>query len=252
MPRKLHVAMDELLDAMEERSDSVVPYFNQRTGAVDIWVDPDINEFPQLDPDDPDWVEIPRVESHEAFRTMQSFVDGIDELDVQRRLQSSLEGRGAFRRFRETLAGYPDLRDRWQTTQREDLLQRARAFLAGLDIEPTYEMRQQPVPADTAAGKPKEPRILLHHLLLLGSPNGKTELIEGRVHRFIQAKSPAQARQLFEHLAREIVELQGLGWRRSLVEGLQSIDLGPFRLWIERDSVWLATQVPRAIWDAFS
>jgi len=34
--RKLPVAMDELLDALEERSDFVVPHFNQRTGAVDI------------------------------------------------------------------------------------------------------------------------------------------------------------------------------------------------------------------------
>ena len=251
MPRKLHVAMDELLDAMEERSDSVVPYFNQRAGKVENWVDPDFNEFPQPDPDDPDWVEIPRVESHDAFRTMQTFVDSLDEVDVQRRLHSSLQGRGAFRRFRETIAEFPDLRNRWETTQREDLLQRALTFLATLDIEPTYELRQ-PVPVDTAATRPDEPRILLHHLLLLGSPNGKTELIEGRVHRFIQAKSPEQARKLFERLAREVVELQGLGWRRSLVEGLHSIDLGPFRLWIERDSVWLATQVPRAIWDAFS
>ncbi|HEX6811603.1 MAG TPA: UPF0158 family protein [Planctomycetota bacterium] len=250
MPRKLHVAMDDLFDAMEERSDFVVPYFNQRTGEVDTWVE-SLEAEGQLDPEDPDWVEVPRVEARDAFPMMQGFVDGIDELDVKRRLQRALEGQGAFRRFRETLAEYPDLRSQWESTQREDLLQRALAFLAGLDIDPTYELRAQRVAADGEPTKPKEPRIQLHHLLLLGSPNGKTELLDGRVHRYIQAKSQAQARKLFEHFAREIVELQGLGWRRSLVDGQQSVEFGPFRLWIERDSVWLATQVPRAIWDAF-
>jgi hypothetical protein len=153
--RHLQVAMDELLDAMEERSESVVPYFNQRTGEVSIWVDPDINEWPQLDPDDPDWVEIPRVASHDAFRVMERFVDG------------------------------------------------------------------------------------------------KTELLEGRVDRCIQSNSPTQARKLFERLAREIMELQGLGYRRSLVEGLPVIEVGPFRLAIEGNVVWLGTEVPREIWNAF-
>lgn len=249
--RQLHVAMDELLDAMEDRSDAIVPYFNQRTGEVSIWVDPAINEFPQLDPDDPDWVAIPRLESHEAFRVMERFVDGLDEIDVQRQLRGALQGRGAFRRFRDALAGFPDLRDRWQATQREDLLQRGLAFLAGLDIAPTYELRQRPVPVDTPIAR-QESRILLHHLLLLGAPNGKTELIEGRVHRCIQTTSPTQARKLFERLAREVMELQGLGYRRSLVEGLHTIDLGPFRLVIERNVVWLATEVPREVWNAFT
>jgi hypothetical protein len=48
MPRKLHVAMDELLDAMEDRSDFVVPYFNQRTGEVDVWIE-SLDDEEQLD-----------------------------------------------------------------------------------------------------------------------------------------------------------------------------------------------------------
>ncbi|MEO6594133.1 MAG: UPF0158 family protein [Planctomycetota bacterium] len=116
--RQMNVAMEELLDAMEEHNDSVVSYFNQRTGEVGIWIDPSINEWPQLDRDDPDWIGIPRLESHDAFRTMERFVDGLDELDVQRQLRTALQGRGAFRRFRDTLAGFPDLRLRWEMTRR--------------------------------------------------------------------------------------------------------------------------------------
>lgn len=245
--------MDELLDALEEHSENIVPYFNQRTGAVDLWVDPDVcGEEPQFDPDDPDWVEIPRVDSHDAFRTMERFVDTVEELDVQRQLRSALQGRGAFRRFREAIAGFPDLRDRFQALRRDDLLQRALAFLGTLDIEPTYELRLRPLPVDPQPTTPKQPRILLHHLLLLGAPGGKTERLEGRVPRVVRETSPARAKKLFERLAREIVELQGLGFRKSLVDGRSELELSPFRLWVEGDEVWLSTEVPRDIWNAFA
>lgn len=251
--RRLHVAMDDLLDAIEEQSETIVPYFNQRTGEVDIWVDPAIcGDEPQLDPDAADWVEIPRIDSHDAFRTMERFVDTLDELDVQRQLRTALQGRGPFRRFRETLAPFPDLRDRFETMQRDDLLQRALAFLGTLDIEPTYELRARPVPVEPQPATPKPPQILLHHVLLLGAPGGKTELLEGRVPRVVREKSPARAMKLFERLAREIVELQGLGFRRSLVEGRSELELGPFRLTLDADVVRLSVEVPREIWNAFA
>lgn len=243
--------MDDLMDALEERSESVVPYFNQRTGAVEMWIDPAINEWPQLDPDDLDWVEIPRVEGRDAFRTLERFVDGVAELDVQRRLREALGGQGVFRRFRERLSEYPDLQARWETCRREDLLQRSLTFLSGLGIEPIYRLRSRPEATPVQPTAPKQ-RILLHHLLLLGAPDGKTEMLDGRVSRCIRVGSAARAAKLFEQLAREIMELQGLGWRRSAVEGLPAIEIGPFRLSREQDMVWLDTKVPRAIWDAFT
>ncbi len=72
------------------------------------------------------------------------------------------------------------------------------------------------------------------------------------MHRCVRARSAAAARKQFERLAREIMELQGLGWRRSAVEGLSSVESGPFRLVLDGDAVWLATAVPREIWNAFS
>lgn len=136
--------------------------------------------------------------------------------------------------------------------RRADLLQRALQFLAGLEIEPEYTLRARPVAVPAPPQQPKQPRVLLHHVLLLGSPSGKTEPIEGRVHRCVRARSPAAARKQFERLAREIMELQGLGWRRSAVKGLSSVDLGPFRLIVDDDMVWLATEVPRDVWNAFT
>ena len=247
----MSVEMDELLDAFDERSESVVMFFNRETGEVGTWVDSEIDESPQLDPDDPDWVEIPRADARDDIREIERFVETLDELDVQRQLRHALQGRGAFRRFRDTLHGYPDLHARWETAHRDHRLQQARDFLADLGIEPLFELRR-PAPAPAQPSQPKHPRIGLHHLLLLGSPNGKTELIEGRVHRCIRLRSPQQARKQFEQLAREIMELHGLAWRRSAVDGRDTLEFDPFHLRLEGDCVWLATAVPRAIWDAFA
>jgi hypothetical protein len=249
--RQLRVEMDELLDAFEERSEHVVMYFNRETGEVGTWIDPDFNEWPQLDPDDACWVEIPRLDARDGIREIERFVDTLDELDVQRQLRNAIQGKGAFRRFRETLHGYPDLRARWEVAHRDYLLQQALGFLAELGIEPLYELRR-PVAEPAPASQPKHPRIGLHHLLLLGSPNGKTELIEGRVNRCIRLRSPQQARKQFEHLAREIMELHGLAWRRSAVDGRDTLELDPFHLRIDGNCVLVATAVPRPIWDAFA
>lgn len=251
----MQVAMDDLLDMLDEHSDLHTPYFHQRTGDVAIYFeDTGIDPDPVVDPDDPDWIPVPRVQSHDAFRVMEHFVDTLDEPDVQQQLRRALQGKGAFRRFRDTLHGFPDLLGRWNQFQRDDLLQRALQFLAELDIEPIYELRPLPAPSTPtqAPAQTKQPSIRLHHVLLLGAPDGKTERIEGRVLRRVRLRSPQQARKQFERLAREIMEQQGLGFRRSAVEGLDTFDLAPFRLALEGDTVWLSTEVSRELWDALS
>lgn len=48
------------------------------------------------------------------------------------------------------------------------------------------------------------------------------------------------------------MELQGLAWRNSAVAGLDTVELAPFRLSLEGDTVWLSTEVSREIWDALA
>lgn len=253
--RPLHVEMDDLLDAMDDHSSFHVPFFHRGTGKVALhFEDAGIEADPVVDPDDPDWVEVPRATAHDGIREIEHFIATLDELDVQRNLRQALQGKGAFRRFRDTLHGYPDLRARWQRAHHEHQLQRALDFLEQLGIAPIYELRY-PVPGTTAAPAPpppqRHPRVGLHHLLLLGSPTGRPELLDGCVHRCIRLRSPRQARTQFEQLAREIMELHGLAWRRSTVDGLDTIAIDPFRLELDGNTVRLATAVPGPVWDAF-
>lgn len=248
--RRLRVDMDGLLDALEVHEQGVTPYFHRQRGIVAFHVEGYEPDGDGVDPDDPDWVWIDRIESRDAFRVMERFVSSLDEPDVQRRLRRALEGRGAFRRFRETLHGCPDLRARFEQVQRENLIQHALAFLDRLDIEPEYELRR-PDPAPPPAPS-SPPAIQLHHVLLLGAPDGETGIVDGRVLRVVRAASPKQARKLFERLVREVLELQGLEWRRNFVEDRDEVDCDPFMLSVEEDLVSVEVAVPREIREMFT
>lgn len=48
-----------------------------------------------------------------------------DAPDIARQLEVALDGRGAFGRFRNVLAGPPDLQERWYAWRAERLLEHA-------------------------------------------------------------------------------------------------------------------------------
>jgi hypothetical protein len=81
--------------------------------------------------------------------------------------------------------------------------------------------------------QPGQSRIGLFDMLLLGAPDGKTELINGRVRRVFHAATPEQARKAFARLARDLTEHHGLAWRRRLVEGRSEYEVERMRLSVE-------------------
>jgi len=125
---------------------------------------------------------------------------------------------------------------------------------AELGIEPEYEPRPTahesgPI-ADTRPGT--TPSIGLVEMLLLGAPDGKTELLEGRVHRMFVAADRAQARAVFARLARELAEQHGLAWRKRFIADTDRFTVERFELTTTDRSVDLSVAVPRSLWDVFS
>jgi hypothetical protein len=254
MGRQLYVVMDEILDAIDSGGDESPRFFlDLQSGQIELWVDPLLTgEEPEFDPDDRDrYAEIPRATSRDGYRAMEDFIAGLDEVDVQTELRRAIAGKGAFRRFRELLSGYPDLQARWEAEKRQRLLTEALAWFEELGIEPQYEMR--PIAAPTPAGRPTSepgrPQVGLFDLLLLG---GKSELIEGRVRRVFTARNPEQARKVFARVARELTEHHGLAWRKRLVEGRDSFEIERCHLAVVGRMVELAVEVQRPVWDAFA
>jgi hypothetical protein len=79
---------------------------------------------------------VPRSESHDGYRDMEDFIDGLPNARVQERLSDAIRGRGPFRRFKDVLLDHPSERERWFAFQQARVRERAIAWLADEDIEP--------------------------------------------------------------------------------------------------------------------
>jgi uncharacterized protein UPF0158 len=59
------------------------------------------------------FVEIEPASSREQYRWMERFVATVAEDELKRRLLIAIDGKGAFRRFKDVLLSYPVERERW-------------------------------------------------------------------------------------------------------------------------------------------
>lgn len=81
--------------------------------------------------DDPDrWLWVQCEGSRAGYRDMEWFIAGIENAGIAERLRIAISGRGAFRRFKDTLARWPDLMDSWLVFAEDRQRGRARAWLA--------------------------------------------------------------------------------------------------------------------------
>ena len=146
---------------------------------------------------------------------------------------------------------YPDLRGQWEAADWAARAREVEVWLEGLGIRAIYARPQtaRPEPAPQGGARGAVPGLL--DLLLLGAPEGKTELLDGKVRREIPARDPSHARAMFKTLARELAEVHGIGWRKRLVEGKSTYEVGRYRLIEIRDRVELEVAVPPELWRAF-
>lgn len=85
------------------------------------------------------FVQIPRSDSHEAYQDMESFIGTVKNERLEELLEVAINGRGAFRRFKDVLARYPDERERWFQFQSERIRERILEWLEEEGIEPVLE-----------------------------------------------------------------------------------------------------------------
>jgi len=81
------------------------------------------------------FVELPEADTHASYRDMEAFVDTVTTPRLQRRLDTAIRGRGAFRRFKDELFSDPAERERWFAFKQERLSDRIREWLADERIE---------------------------------------------------------------------------------------------------------------------
>lgn len=105
-----------------------------RTG--EVWPQPAIEyamEMGDLDEDDEDterWLWVECEGSGSAYADMEDFINALDDPDRADRLAIAIQGRGAFRRFKDVLSRWPELLEDWYAFNDEAQRGRARAWLA--------------------------------------------------------------------------------------------------------------------------
>jgi len=82
------------------------------------------------------WLAVPGEGSAEAYRDMQHFITTVNDPRLAERLAHAIEGRGAFRRFYDTIATNPAEHTRWQRHSDDARLGRARSWLADQGYQP--------------------------------------------------------------------------------------------------------------------
>lgn len=103
------IDLDALAEALEDHSDFLRWFIDPVSGELLAWSE----DMDEPDPEESGALYIYPTPSHEAYSDMQDFVERVDDARAADLLGRAIEGRGAFRRFKDTLFEFPELRDTW-------------------------------------------------------------------------------------------------------------------------------------------
>ena len=82
--------------------------------------------------------EIPTRFGDEVYRLMVKFAGRVTDSTLREKFRYALDGRGAFRRFKDTLREYPEIEKQWFQFKAERDKEEVRDWLESIGIEPTF------------------------------------------------------------------------------------------------------------------
>jgi hypothetical protein len=134
--REVPVDWEALEDAFENNAPEVHSYLHLTTGEVLRVVDGVAD--PQMHvriASDGNYLRIDPVSSREQYRWMERFIPMVDEGELRTKLAQAIDGKGAFRRFKDVLMSYGPDRERWFTFRSERLRTFMEAWLSAHAIK---------------------------------------------------------------------------------------------------------------------
>jgi len=161
--KDLAVDLDELADILEAPMGEDGGAIDLSTG--EVWPAPAIEYARDVGDDVPDfddeerWLWVHPEGSHGGYADMEDFIATVGDPARAERLNRAIEGKGAFRRFKDTISHWPDEQERWYRFSDELRRGRARAWLsdAGYRVIATATLEPYTGIAD---GTPEPPRRL--------------------------------------------------------------------------------------------
>jgi hypothetical protein len=162
--RSLPINLDELAEAIDLIDSLELHHFlDTQTGEIvsvsdefyDEDADPD--EESEEDADLPDWQEpkrelartimkddagrfqdIPAVDRHESYRLMEEFIGTVQQDRPRDVLSRAIDGKGAFRRFKDALLDFPVLREQWFDFHAKRKREWAEEWLESIGLRSTW------------------------------------------------------------------------------------------------------------------
>ena len=166
--RDVPVDWEALEDAFENNAPEVHSYLHLATGevlrVVDGVADPQMHVRISSDTN---YLRIDPVSSREQYRWMERFIPMVEDPDLRTKLTHAIDGKGAFRRFKDVLMAFAADRERWFGFRSERLRTFMEAWLTA------HAIKAVPRP-QWADGPPSEVEPAPESLALVGgSIDGK-------------------------------------------------------------------------------
>ncbi len=137
---KRFIDLDELCYALDDSSYEHSYYLDLETDEllfVSDYIDTEEAEkLKRKIDDDPDRYEpLPKADSYEGYQDIEDFIATVEDEHLAQLLEVAINGKGAFRRYKDVLAGYPAEGERWFRFKGDRLKQRALEWLENIGIE---------------------------------------------------------------------------------------------------------------------
>ena len=129
----LKLTVDQISDEIEMGSVDATIYLNPKTGQTArisalAMVEEEQEEAIAAAGGEESLLVLPHIESHEGYRWMEEFAETVTSERLCGMLAVALNGKGAFRRFKDVLASFPKERQQWSEFERQKLLALAREW----------------------------------------------------------------------------------------------------------------------------
>lgn len=137
--KTLRINLDELCSALKDSSYEHDYYLDLETGEILLisdYVDEEETQklTDKIDENPECYEQIPKAEPRDGYEDMEDFIATVEDGHISELLQVAIDGKGAFRRFKDVLARYPEERERWFRFKDERMEERALEWLNDIGI----------------------------------------------------------------------------------------------------------------------
>ncbi len=137
--KALKIDLDELCSAMADSSYEHEYYLDLETGEIlfisDYMDDEETGKLKgQVEEDSDRYERIPEAKSHEGYEDMVKFIATVKDERLVELLETAINGKGAFRRFKDVLLNYPENREGWFQFKDDRMEEKALEWLGDIDV----------------------------------------------------------------------------------------------------------------------